>query len=91
MRRLLIIVIAGLLGLAIQIGAAEPSRTPIMEGAPPGKEGQVTFNNYRHYPSSKWAFHNRSAPLNMLAIPREGQVTELGEKDNAELGQQLTS
>jgi CubicO group peptidase (beta-lactamase class C family) len=86
MKKLLTIVIFGLLGLAAHIKAAEPSQTLIMEGAPPSKESQVTFKNYRHYPFSKWAFHNISAPFNMLPIPREGQVTSLSQKDHAELG-----
>ena len=87
MKRLLRTVTVALLGLTFQINAVEPRQTPIMDGAPPSKESQVTFKNYRNYPFNKWAFHNSSAPLNMLIIPREGEVTALVQKDDAALGQ----
>jgi len=59
----------------------------LMAGTPPAKSSQVTFNNYRHYPYSKWAFHNIGAVFNVLAIAREGPITALREKPLAELGQ----
>lgn len=36
--------------------------TEIMNGYPPSRESQVTFENYRDYPFSKWSFHNMGAP-----------------------------
>ena len=87
MKKLLTIASIGLLGLAAHINAAEPSQSLIMQGAPPSKENQVTFKNYRHYPFNKWAFHNIGAPFNMVTIPREGQIASLTQKDHAELGQ----
>jgi len=57
-----------------------------MDGTPPTSSSQVTFKNYRHYPFSKWAFHNIGAALNVLAIPREGEITQLTDKPSAALG-----
>ncbi len=87
MKTVLTIVTLGLLASVAHTQASEAGETPIMEGAPPSKESQVTFKNYRQYPFNKWSFHNISAPFNMLTIPREGQVASLGEEDHAELGQ----
>jgi len=65
---------------------AEPGTPALMVGTPPSVESQVSFKNYRHYPFSKWAFHNIGAALNVVVIPREGQITSLKETPLAELG-----
>ena len=87
MNRLRALVALFLVGFSAQLTAGAPTPTAIMAGVPPSKESQVTFKNYRHYPYSKWSFHNIGAPFNTLAIPREGQVTVLGEKNAQQLGE----
>lgn len=86
MKKLLTALTLGLLGSAGHIQAAAPAETPVMDGAPPSRESQVTFKNYSQYPFNRWAFHNISAPFNMLTIPRQGNVSMLDQKDRAELG-----
>ncbi|MBT4519349.1 MAG: serine hydrolase [Halieaceae bacterium] len=87
MKNTLVTVSFILLGLTAYTTASEPSRNLIMGGAPPDRENLVTFKNYRSYPYSKWAFHNIGAPLNILTIPREGNITELVQKEDPKLGQ----
>jgi len=45
-----------------------------MSGFPPSRESQVTFQNYREYPFSKWSFRNAGAPFHVLILPRGGSV-----------------
>ena len=45
-----------------------------MQGIPPSTDSQVTMANYRTYPMSQWAFRNIGAPLNVVMIPREGDI-----------------
>tara|TARA_R110002110_G_scaffold91264_2_gene237539 strand:- start:161843 stop:163183 length:1341 start_codon:yes stop_codon:yes gene_type:complete len=70
-----------------------------MQGVPPTRESQVTMGNYRDYPMSRWAFRNAGAPLNVVMIPRGGDIKklagplrpELGERDFTDLhGRTLT-
>lgn len=42
----------------------------LMVGFPPTPQSQVTFENYRHYPQSKWSFNNINAVYNTAMIPR---------------------
>jgi CubicO group peptidase (beta-lactamase class C family) len=46
----------------------------VMDGFPPSRESQVTFQNYRDYPFSQWSFRNIGAPLHILMVPRSGNV-----------------
>jgi len=55
----------------------------VMKGYPPSRESQVTFQNYRDYPFSKWSFHNMGAPMHTLMIPRGGSVHQFKESDNS--------
>jgi CubicO group peptidase (beta-lactamase class C family) len=48
-----------------------------MQGIPPSTDSQVTMANYRTYPMSQWAFRNIGAPLNVVMIPREGDILPL--------------
>jgi CubicO group peptidase (beta-lactamase class C family) len=64
----------------------EPYTGELMIGFPPSKESQVTFGNYREYPYSKWAFQNAGAPLNVLMIPRSGNIVSLNETFDNSIG-----
>jgi CubicO group peptidase (beta-lactamase class C family) len=86
MKKLLSTLTVIALAFAAHIQAAAPGDTAVMNGVPPSRESQVTFKNYRHYPFNKWAFHNSSAPFNMLTIPRQGEVSLLVQKNRTELG-----
>ncbi|MDG1312181.1 MAG: serine hydrolase [Porticoccaceae bacterium] len=57
-----------------------------MQGVPPARDSQVTMKNYRDYPASRWAFRNAGAPLNVVMIPREGQIMELAGPTEPQLG-----
>jgi hypothetical protein len=84
--------------LAPVAGAQQATVEP-MQGVPPARESQVTMGNYRDYPMSKWAFRNAGAPLNVVMIPRQGDIhplpgplrPELGEREFTDLhGRKLT-
>jgi len=62
--------------LALLLGAAAASAQDVMRGVPPARDSQVTFNNYRERPFSQWAFRNAGAPMNVVMIPREGEIHE---------------
>ncbi|MEP1594893.1 MAG: serine hydrolase, partial [Halieaceae bacterium] len=49
----------------------------VMSGTPPERESQVTFGNYREQPFNHWAFRNAAAPLNVVMIPREGEIATI--------------
>lgn len=76
------------LGLLAAIGATTVfAQSPaVMEGFPPSPESQVTFGNYRTSPFMEWSFRNVGAALNVVQIPRAGQIHELNEKHDAALG-----
>lgn len=91
------------LAAALPLQAASPqvpaSVEPMMQGVPPARESQVTMRNYREHPMSKWAFRNAGAPLNVVMIPRQGDIKvlpgplrpELGEREFTDLhGRQLS-
>ena len=86
MKDVFTIVALGLLCFATSLTAENSNQRLIMQGTKPSIDNQVTFKNYRLPPFNKWAFHNISAPYNVLTIPREGRVTELEQKNNAEFG-----
>ena len=48
-----------------------------MDGYPPARDSQATMKNYRDHPFSEWTFRNAGAPLNVVMIPRQGQIFEL--------------
>jgi len=60
-----------------------------MQGVPPTRESQVTMANYRDYPMSSWAFRNAGAPLNVVMIPRQGEIRTLPGPLRPELGERL--
>ena len=71
--------------------AAGAGETPVkpMDGIPPTRESQVTMANYRQYPMSTWAFRNAGAPLNVVMVPRQGEIRVLPGPLRPELGERL--
>ncbi|MDH3994930.1 MAG: beta-lactamase family protein [Gammaproteobacteria bacterium] len=78
---------------------AEEASVEPMQGVPPTSETQVTMKNYRDYPMGRWAFRNAGAPLNVVMIPRQGEIhplpgplrPELGDREFTDLhGRKLT-
>ena len=67
--------------------AAEAKNNKPMQGVPPTRDSQVTMKNYRDYPANRWAFRNAGAPLNVVMIPREGQIVPLPGPTAPQLGQ----
>ncbi len=51
-----------------------------MQGVPPSAESQVTLENYRQPPFSRWAFRNMGAPTHTVVLPRSGDVHRFGRK-----------
>ncbi len=66
--------------------AAEPPAAP-MQGVPPSRDSQVTLQNYRQFPLSRWAFRNAGAPLHVVVIPREGEIKPLPGPLRPEIGE----
>ena len=66
--------------------AAQVSGIKVMDGFPPSRESQVSFQNYRDYPFNKWSFRNMGAPMHVLMIPREGGVHVFNEASDIEAG-----
>lgn len=68
-------------GLAVgeEAGAA-------MQGTPPVEASQVTMANYLQRPYSHWAFRNSGAPLNVVMIPREGDISSFAAASRPNLG-----
>ncbi len=67
--------------------AVAKSSDAVMEGVPPQRQSQVTMANYREHPFSRWAFRNAGAPLNVVMIPREGDIRPLRGPLRPELGE----
>ncbi|OJW54690.1 MAG: hypothetical protein BGO55_15030 [Sphingobacteriales bacterium 50-39] len=67
------------------LSVAQPNSSgkEVMNGFPPSRASQVSFENYRDYPFSKWSFHNMGAPMHTLMIPRGGAVHSFEETDNS--------
>ena len=80
------LVCLSILLVATQSAAKETSYVTVMEGFPPTRSSQATMKNYREYPISQWTFSNAGAPLNVVMIPREGKILELGEPTQPNLG-----
>ncbi len=66
--------------------SADPEVQP-MQGVPPSRESQVTMKNYRDFPMSRWAFRNAGAPLNVVMIPRQGDIRKLVGPLRPEIGE----
>jgi CubicO group peptidase (beta-lactamase class C family) len=66
--------------------AQTTQESSVMQGFPPTRESQATMENYRQHPISQWTFSNAGAPLNVVMIPREGKISELGEPTQPNLG-----
>ena len=68
---------------------SEPDSQSVMEGTPPTRDSQATMKNYRDYPFSGWTFQNMGAPLNIVMIPRGGDIAELNQPSNQALGKKI--
>jgi CubicO group peptidase (beta-lactamase class C family) len=68
--------LAPCLGLFLALLAPAPMAAPDqpMQGVPPSRESQATFQNYRERPFSQWTFRNAGAPMHTVMIPREGKI-----------------
>jgi CubicO group peptidase (beta-lactamase class C family) len=63
------------LGGLQSLSAQQPTVIPkVMDGFPPSRESQVSFQNYREHPYSQWSFRNPGAPLHVLMLPRSGAI-----------------
>ena len=51
----------------------------VMVGVPPERGTQATFQNYREHPFNRWTFRNAGAPMNVVMIPREGEIYRFAE------------
>ncbi len=72
---------------------AQQNRTnpiKVMDGFPPMRESQVSFQNYRDYPFSQWSFRNVGAPLPVLMIPRAGAVHGFNEASDNSIGKNIS-
>ena len=63
------------------------AKSPVMEGFPPSRESQATMKNYLEYPFNQWTFRNIGAPLNVVMIPREGDIYSLSGSELPRLGE----
>ncbi len=68
---------------------SEPDSQVVMEGTPPTRDSQATMKNYRDYPFSGWTFQNMGAPLNIVMVPRGGDIAELNQPSNQALGKKI--
>ena len=68
---------------------SEPDSQSVMEGTPPTRDSQATMKNYRDYPFSGWTFQNMGAPLNIVMVPRGGDIAELNQPSNQALGKKI--
>ena len=44
------------------------------------------MKNYRDHPMSRWAFRNAGAPLNVVMIPRQGDIRSVAGPSAARIG-----
>ena len=75
--------------LAGPVFSQPDSMIRVMDGFPPSRKSQVTFQNYRDYPFSKWSFRNMGAPLHVLMIPRGGSIHMFKETSKSNAGNTL--
>ena len=78
------IVVCAISGMPI-LAADEAVKPVAMQGFPPTRGSQATMKNYREHPFNQWTFRNAGAPLNVVMIPREGQIKELPGPTQSEL------
>jgi CubicO group peptidase (beta-lactamase class C family) len=52
-----------------------------MQGVPPSRESQATFQNYRQAPFNRWAFRNMGAPTHVVLMPRAGEIHQFDRGD----------
>ena len=85
MNRVLLNIVIILCGYS-SLSYSEPDSQSVMEGTPPTRDSQATMKNYRDYPFSGWTFQNMGAPLNIVMVPRGGDIAELNQPSNQALG-----
>ena len=88
MNRVLLNIVIILCGYSF-LSYSEPDSHSVMEGTPPTRDSQATMKNYRDYPFSGWTFQNMGAPLNIVMIPRGGDIAELNQPSNQALGKKI--
>ena len=76
-----------LLLMLTPVALAQQAAVEPMQGVPPSQESQVTMKNYRDFPMSRWSFRNAGAPLNVVMIPREGDIRALAGPPRPEIGE----
>ena len=88
MNRVLLNIVIILCGYSF-LSYSEPDSHSVMEGTPPTRDSQATMKNYRDYPFSGWTFQNMGAPLNIVMVPRGGDIAELNQPSNQALGKKI--
>ena len=88
MTRVLLNIVIILCGYS-SLSYSEPDSQSVMEGTPPTRDSQATMKNYRDYPFSGWTFQNMGAPLNVVMVPRGGDIAELNQPSNQALGKKI--
>ena len=88
MSRVLFNIVIILCGYSL-LSYSEPGSQSVMEGTPPTRDSQATMKNYRDYPFSGWTFQNMGAPLNIVMVPRGGDIAELNQPSNQALGKKI--
>ncbi len=88
MNRVLLTIVIILCGYS-SLSHSEPDSQSVMEGTPPTRDSQATMKNYRDYPFSGWTFQNMGAPLNIVMVPRGGDIAELNQPSNQALGKKI--
>ena len=88
MNRVLLNIVIILCGYS-SLSYSEPDSQSVMEGTPPTRDSQATMKNYRDYPFSGWTFQNMGAPLNIVMVPRGGDIAELNQPSNQTLGKKI--
>jgi CubicO group peptidase (beta-lactamase class C family) len=63
--------------LLLQVTSVSVANERAMIGVPPSTASQATQHNARQQPFSKWTFFNAGAPLNVVMIPRRGEIHRL--------------
>ena len=88
MTRVLLNIVIILCGYS-SLSYSESESQSVMEGTPPTRDSQATMKNYRDYPFSGWTFQNMGAPLNIVMVPRGGDIAELNQPSNQALGKKI--
>ncbi|NNC99768.1 MAG: serine hydrolase [Gammaproteobacteria bacterium] len=74
--------------IAVTFAAADTGmqKESPMQGVPPTRASQVTLQNYREYPMSRWAFRNAGGPLHVVMVPRGGRIFPLRLNEKSSIG-----